>query len=141
MFLLPYAVKVYTHFEVAILTCAARVAMHPSTHPTWACVLCAVFWMRLFPVPPSDPTEPSTATVAPLAADVDGLKEAVKLNVLAWQGCLSSDYRCGATTPVPIGKDCKVPSVRTASKIPSVGTARKNPSVVRDAMSESETKV
>ena len=37
MFLLPYADKVYAHFEVAILTCAARVAMHPSTHPTWAC--------------------------------------------------------------------------------------------------------
>ena len=42
LFLLPYADKVYAHFEIVVFTCAARVAMHPSTHPTWACVLCAV---------------------------------------------------------------------------------------------------
>ena len=44
----------------------------------------AVFWVRLFQVPPTDPTVPSTATafkVTPLSADVDGLKDAVKLKV------------------------------------------------------------
>ena len=52
----------------------------------------AVFWMRLFPVPPSDPTEPSTATafkVAPLTADVDGLKKAFNSQIF-FQSCMKA---------------------------------------------------
>ena len=40
--LLMYTDTVYAHFEVAILTSAAHVLLSPSTHPAWACVVCAV---------------------------------------------------------------------------------------------------
>ena len=45
----------------------------------------AVFWVRLFQVPPTDPTVPSTVTafmVTPTMTNVDGLKDAVAAKMM-----------------------------------------------------------
>ena len=56
----------------------------PTPPPGPSFVAGAFFWVRLFVVPPTDPTVPSTATaflVAPTFGVVDGLKDAVKSKV------------------------------------------------------------
>ena len=60
--------------------------LHPAPPPCLPFVATSpgVFWVRLFMVPPIDPTVPSTATaflVAPTFGVVDGLKDAVKVKV------------------------------------------------------------